>query len=445
MSRGAIEPLTATAVEKLKANGASNRRVMVGGEDCAGLHLRIEGGSRSWALRYKLGERRRDIGLGPYNAKARMTDAEAEEAYGLSLAEAREKARTYRRMIRKGIDPIEQQRAEAQAKLVAVVRTKTFKECAAEFLKSQEGEWANSNAKHVKQWTATLETYAYPIIGELPIDAVNTDDVLRVLKQDVPTKEGPKPLWDMKNETASRLRGRMERILGWATFHELRTGHNPARLKGHLDNDLTKRTKLRKVEHHAAMEYTDVGKFMVELRQRAGTAAQALQFAILTAARSGEVRGATWDEINLEAKTWNIPAERMKAGKAHEVPLSAPVVALLEAMPRMKGSPYVFPAPRGGTLSDMTLGAVLKRMDRKDGVTVHGFRSTFREWVADRTNYPREVAEHALAHQLPDAAERAYQRRTQFPKRIKLMDDWAAYCGTVEKPGGNVVAIKGAA
>lgn len=437
--------LSSLAIEKMKADGKTNRRVMVGPKDCAGLHIRIEGASKTWALRFKLGDRRRDMGLGPFNPKKNMKPEEAEEAPGLSLDEARERTRQIRKLLRKGIDPIEQQRAEAQERLVADKRTKTFNECAAEFLKSQEGEWANSNAKHVKQWTATLETYAYPLIGELPIDAVNTDDVLRVLKQDVPTKEGPKPLWDMKNETASRLRGRMERILGWATFHELRSGHNPARLKGHLDNDLTKRTKLRKVEHHAAMEYTDVGAFMVELRQRAGTAAQALRFAILTAARSGEVRGATWDEIDLEAKMWNIPAERMKAGKAHEVPLSDPVVKLLEAMPRMKGSPYVFPAPRGGAMSDMTLGAVLKRMDRKDGVTVHGFRSTFREWVADRTNYPREVAEHALAHQLPDAAERAYQRRTQLPKRIKLMDDWATYCGTVEKPGGNVVAIKGAA
>lgn len=445
MSRGAIEPLSATAVEKLKGDGKTNRRVMVGGEDCAGLHLRIEGASKSWALRYKLGERRRDIGLGPYNPKKNMTDAEAEEAPGMTLFEARNRARVIRRMIRKGIDPIEQQKAEAQANAVAVVRKKTFKECAAEFLKSQEGEWENSNAKHVKQWSATLETYAYPLIGELPIDAVNTDDVLRVLKQDVETKDGPKPMWDTKNETASRLRGRIERILGWATFHELRSGHNPARFKGHLDNDLTKRGKLRKVEHHAAMDYADVGAFMVELAKRSGTAARGLEFAILTAARSGEVRGATWDEIDLDKRLWTVPADRMKAGKEHVVPLSDAAVAILQAMPRMKGSNYVFPAPRGGTMSDMTLGAVLKRMGRKDGVTVHGFRSTFREWVADRTNYPREVAEHALAHQLPDKVEASYQRRTQLPKRAKLMADWATYCSTVEKPGGNVVAIKGAA
>lgn len=432
------------AVERLKADGAKNRRVMVGPSDCAGLHLRIEGGTKSWALRYKLGEKRRDVGLGPYNGKIGATDEEAAELPGLSLNEARIEARKLRRMVRDNVDPIEQRRLDAQRQRVEQVRSKTFKECAIEFLKSQEGEWENSNAKHVKQWSSTLETYAYPIIGDLPIDAVNTDDVLRVLRQDVDAKGGAKPLWDAKNETASRLRGRIERILGWAAFRQLRSAENPARFKGHLDNDLTKRSKLRKVEHHAAMDYADIGAFMVELRKRAGIAARGLEFAILTAARSGEVRGATWDEIDLDKRLWTIPADRMKAGKEHVVPLSDAVVALIEATPRLKGSPYVFPAPRGSAMSDMTLAAVLKRMG-KTGVTVHGFRSTFREWVADRTNYPREVAEHALAHQLPDKVEASYQRRTQLPKRLKLMADWATYCATAEKPAANVVAIKGAA
>ncbi len=440
-----LKALTPLAVDKLRSDGSKNRRVMVGPADCAGLHLRIEGGTKSWALRYKLGDKRRDVGLGPYNGKIGATDEEANQLPGLSLDEARIEARKLRRMVRDGIDPIEQRRVDAQRQRVELVRAKTFKECAIEYLKSQEGEWANSNAKHVKQWSATLEAYAYPFIGDLPIDAVNTDDVLRVLQQDVETKEGTKPLWDAKNETANRVRGRIERILGSAAVRQLRSAENPARLKGHLDNVLSKRGKVRKVEHHAAMDYADIGAFMVELRKRAGIAARGLEFAILTAARSGEVRGATWDEIDIEKRLWTIPADRMKAGKEHVVPLSDAAVALLEATPRLKGSNYVFPAPRGGAMSDMTLAAVLKRMDRKDGVTVHGFRSTFREWVADRTNYPREIAEHALAHQLPNKVEASYQRRTQLPHRVKLMAEWATYCATVEQRTANVVAIKGAA
>lgn len=445
MSRGAIEPLSATAVEKLKGDGKTNRRVMVGGEDCAGLHLRIEGASKSWALRYKLGERRRDIGLGPYNPKKNMTDAEAEEAPGMTLFEARNRARAIRRMIRKGIDPIEQQRAEAQAKLVAVVRKKTFKDCAIEFLKAQDAKWANSNAKHVKQWSATLETYAYPIIGELPIDAVNTDDVLRVLQQDVETKDGPKPLWDSKNETANRLRGRIERILGAAAIRQLRSVDNPARLKGHLDNVLPKRSDVRSVESHAALPYADVAAFMVELKKRSGTAARGLEFGILCASRSGEVRGATWDEINFDKRLWIIPKDRMKADKEHRVPLSDAALAVLQDMKELglRGD-LVFPAPRGGAMSDMTLGAVLKRMG-KTGVTVHGFRSTFRDWVAEETRFDGEIAEMALAHTIGNKVEAAYRRGDLLEKRRDLMNAWATYCSTVERPGGNVVAIKGAA
>ena len=357
-----LKALTPLAVDKLRSDGSKNRRVMVGPADCAGLHLRIEGGTKSWALRYKLGEKRRDVGLGPYNGKIGATDEQANQLPGMSLDEARIEARKLRRMVRDGVDPIEQRRMDAQRQRVELVRSKTFKECAIEFLKTQEGEWENSNAKHVKQWSSTLETYAYPIIGDLPIDAVNTDDVLRVLRQDVETKDGPKPLWDAKNETANRVRGRIERILGSAAVRQLRSADNPARLKGHLDNVLSKRGKVRKVEHHAAMDYADIGAFMVELRKRAGMAARGLEFAILTAARSGEVRGATWDEIDLGKRLWTIPADRMKAGKEHVVPLSDAAVALLEATPRMKGSNYVFPAPRGGAMSDMTLAAVLKRM-----------------------------------------------------------------------------------
>lgn len=436
--------LTARQVDSLKAEGDKNRRVMVGGDRCQGLHLRIEGGTKSWALRYKIGDRRRDVGLGPYSAKAGLTDQEAIAEPGLTLAEARDKARECRRLLHAGIDPIEQRRRDEAAKLVDQVTTKTFRECADGFMKSQRGKWANANAKHVKQWTATLEAYAYPIIGGLPVDEINTDLILKVLRQPVETKDGTKPLWEGRNETASRLRARVERILGWATFRELRSGENPARWKGHLDNDLPAKGELRTVKHHASMPYTEVGEFMTKLAKREGTAARALEFAILTAVRSGEVRGARWSEIDFEAKLWTIPAERMKASREHEVPLSDAAIALLKSLPRFDGVDYVFPAPRGGALSDMALSAVLKRMGRKDGVTVHGFRSTFREWTADRTNYPREVAEHALAHKLPDKVEGAYQRRTQLPKRVRMMADWAEFLSNVEQPGGNVVAIGGA-
>lgn len=437
--------LTATAVERLKADGTKNHRIMVGPSDCAGLHLRIEGGSKSWALRYKLGEKRRDVGLGPYSGKIGATEEEAAHLPGLSLDEARKKARKLRGMIAKGVDPIEQRQVDARAKAVAILRAKTFKECAVEFLKDQEGKWAKSNAKHVKQWSATLETYAYPIIGELPIDAVNTDDVLRVLKQDVETKDGMKPLWDAKNETANRVRGRIERILGAAAIRQLRSVDNPARLKGHLDNVLPKRSDVRTVEGHAAMPYADIAAFMVELKERKGVAALGLEFGILCASRSGEVRGARWDEINIEKRLWVIPKDRMKADKEHRVPLSDAALDVLERARKLGlGGDLVFPAPRGGAMSDMTLAAVLKRMGKGD-VTVHGFRSTFRDWVAEETNMDGEIAEMALAHTIANKVEAAYRRGDLLEKRIKLMDAWATYCGTVERPGGNVVAIKGAA
>lgn len=419
--------LSALAVSKLKAEG----RYAVGGAD--GLHLRIAGASRAWVLRLAVGTRvdakgntvvhRRDIGLGSYPE--------------VSLAEAREKARELRKQVRDGIDPIEERKAtKVRAKLEAA-KSKTFEECANAYIEANRAGWKNE--KHVQQWQNTLATYAFPKIGQLPVAAIDTGLVLGVLQQE--TDKDKAQLWHAKTETASRLRGRLESILDWAAFRGYREGENPARWKGHLEHELPARSKVQKVEHHAALPYAELGAFMVELRKREGLSARALEFAILTAARSGEVRGATWAEIDLPGRIWTVPAERMKAGKEHRVPLSDEVANLLEALPRIVGNPYVFPAPRGGQLSDMALTAVLRRMER-NGLTQHGFRSTFRDWAGETTAYPREVCEHALAHKLADGVEAAYQRGDLLAKRARLMADWARYCGTAQGNAENVVAMK---
>lgn len=420
--------LTAPAVERLKADGKSNHRVMVGGDRCEGLHLRLEGGTKVWALRLKIGERRRDIGLGRYNGKIGLTLEQSVREEGLSLAEARDKAREIRAKVRSGVDPIEEKRVQKQAAHIETAKSKTFKECAELCISDKSGEWKND--KHVKQWGATLETYAYPKLGKLPVSSVDRGLILDVLR----------PIWASKNETASRLRGRIETVLNWAKVNGYRDGENPAMWKGNLEHSLSKRQKLTR-GHHASLPYVELGSFMVDLRKRDGISPRALEFAILTVSRSGEVRNATWAEIDLDAQMWVIPAERMKAGKEHHVPLSNEAVALLKALPRVEGTEYVFPAPRGGAMSDMALTAVLKRMDR-DGLTQHGFRSTFREWAGERTSHSPEVIEHALAHRLADKAVAAYQRGSLLPKRVKLMADWAIYAGTVQQSAGNVVGIR---
>lgn len=419
--------LSALAVSKLKTEG----RYAVGGAD--GLHLRIAGASRAWVLRLAVGTRtdakgntvvhRRDIGLGSYPE--------------VSLAEAREKARELRKQVRDGIDPIEERKVTKVRAALEAAKSKTFEECANAYIEANRAGWKNE--KHVQQWQNTLATYAFPKIGQLPVAAIDTGLVLNVLQQE--TGEDKAQLWHAKTETASRLRGRLESILDWAAFRGYREGENPARWKGHLEHELPARSKVQKVEHHAALPYAELGAFMVELRKREGLSARALEFAILTAARSGEVRGATWAEIDLPGRIWTVPAERMKAGKEHRVPLSDEAVKLLEALPRIVGNPYVFPAPRGGQLSDMALTAVLRRMERS-GLTQHGFRSTFRDWAGETTAYPREVCEHALAHKLADGVEAAYQRGDLLAKRARLMADWARYCGTVQGNVENVVAMK---
>jgi integrase len=404
--------LSALAVSRLKEPG----RYAVGGVD--GLHLRIIGNSKAWLLRVKIGDRRCDIGLGPYPE--------------VSLGDAREAARVHRKKVREGVDPLQERQQARVAFRIERAKSKTFRDCAETYIEAHKAGW--KNAKHAKQWGATLETYAYPKFGSLPVASVDTALVQDVLR----------PIWATKTETASRLRGRIESVLDWAKVNGYRDGENPARWRGHLDKLLPARSKVQKVEHHAALPYAEVGTFVADLRKRDGTSSRALEFAILTAARSGEVRGATWNEFDLAGKVWTIPGERMKAGKEHRIPLSDAAVALIEAIPRVEGSDHVFPAPRGGALSDMALTAVLKRMERND-LTVHGFRSTFRDWAGETTGYPREVIEHALAHQLKDKAEAAYQRGDLLAKRAGLMADWAKFCTAVAKSGENVISIRGAA
>lgn len=375
--------------------------------DGGNLYLFVRGASRSWVFKYTAPDgKRRNMGLGGFPA--------------VSLAVARKEASKLREEVKNPLqrrDPIaEGQAKRLQARLDAAKRT-TFAEAAAAFIRAKSPEW--DNAKHVQQWGSTLATYAYPVMGDLPVAAIDTALVVKVLE----------PIWATKTETASRLRGRIESVLNWATTSGLRQGENPARWRGHLDNLLPKPSKVQTVEHHAALPFAEIGPFMAELRKREGLGARALELAILTAARSGEVRGATWGEFDLNLACWTIPAERMKADKEHRIPLSDAAMALLKALPAGESTALLFPSSKGTQLSDMTLGAVIKRMGFD--VTAHGFRSTFRDWGGETKNYPREVLEHALAHQLKDKSEAAYARGSLFEKRRALMQDWGKQCSQV--------------
>jgi len=373
-----------------------------------GLMLLVRpGGSRAWVLRYQRGGRRRDMGLGPYPE--------------VSLADAREKALDQRRLIKRdGKDPIAE-RGRAKVKI--------FKETAEALVESKRPGWRN--AKHAAQWSSTLKTYAYPKLGALDVQAVDTDLVLDVLR----------PIWTTKTETASRVRQRIEAVLDYATAIRARSGENPARWKGHLDHLLPRPSKVRTVKHHPALNWRQAPAFMAELAQRTGIDARALAFTILTAARSGETRGMRWGEIDLEEKVWTVPPVRIKAGKEHRVPLTPAAIALLGEA----GEPdaLVFPSPvkEGKPLSDATLAAVLERTDYDD-ITVHGFRSTFRDWAGETTPHAREVIETAMAHKLKDKAEAAYARGDLFAKRRRLMQDWADFLAT---PAAKVIELQEAA
>lgn len=386
--------LSALEVGRLRDSGMH----AVGG--VPGLYLQVVGPARSWILRAQVGQKRRDMGLGGFP--------------GVPLAMAKEKARQARSLIESGVDPILERDRAKSALLAAQTSAITFADAARMFMDARSDEWRN--AKHRQQWANTLDTYAAPVIGAMHVADVRKEHVLAVLE----------PIWKTKTPTASRVRGRIEQVLDWATARGYREGENPARWRGHLDKLLSKPSKIAKVEHHAALPIDAVGEFMGDLRKREGIGARALELLVLTAARSGEIRGATWSEVDLVGSTWIIPAERMKAEQEHRVPLSKRAVQLLQELPRLEGCDLVFPGSRGKALSDMTLTAILRRMEID--ATPHGFRSTFRDWVSERTSYPAEVAEMALAHTIANKVEAAYRRGDLFAKRAQMMDEWAEFC-----------------
>ena len=391
-----VDKLSALTVTRAKEPGYYG--------DGAGLYLQVSrSGTKSWIFRFTIAGKQREMGLGPLHT--------------ISLAQAREKARDCRALLLEGKDPLEARNAAKLGEALDRARAMTFEQCAAAYIAAHRGGW--KSVKHAAQWESTLATYAAPVIGSMPVAAVDTALVVKVLE----------PIWTEKTETATRLRGRIESILDWATVSKFRVGENPARWRGHLDNLLANPTKVSRVAHHAALPWANVTGFMAELRKREGIAARAVEFGILTAARSGEVRGATWAEIDLDAALWTVPAERMKGGREHRVPLSRRAIALLEVAPRT--GDYIFPGSRAQSpLSDMSLTAVLRRMGRPE-ITMHGFRSTFRDWCSESVGntFPREVCEHALAHSLPDKVEAAYRRGDLIEKRKVLMQVWADYCG----------------
>ena len=409
MARG-VEKLKALSVARLsKKPGLYN--------DGAGLCLRVTPPSAcSWVLRYMLDGKAREMGLGRYP--------------DISLAEARLIAAEARKLKATGIDPITNREALRTKGRLEAARSVTFRYCAESYITAQKPSW--KNAKHADQWAATLETYAMPLMADLPVQSIDIGMVHKVLE----------PIWSSKTETASRVRGRIESILDWATVREFRTGDNPARWKGHLESLFPARSKVQKVKHHPALPYAQMGTFMASLKAQEGYGALAMQFTILTAARTREVTEAKWKEFDLDAGVWTIPDTRMKAGREHRVPLPKAAVAILRVREKSGDkSVFVFPGSKhGNAISNMAMLQTLRRMGRGD-LTVHGFRSTFRDWAAEQTAFAREVSEAALAHTIGDKVEAAYRRGDLFEKRRKLMDAWATYCGTA-KADGKVIPIR---
>jgi integrase len=365
--------------------------------------------TKSWLFRFMRNGKDRKMGLGPFETT--------------SLAKARELAQKKRDLLRQGIDPIAQAEAERAANKVEAAKQMTFKQCAEAYIKAHESGW--KNAKHAAQWHAAFEetrrgSRVYPaataLLNDLPVAAIDTALVVRALEK----------IWYTTPESASRIRGRIENVLAWATVRGLRSGDNPARWEGHLKTLLPAKGAIARVEHHAAIPYREMPAFTAELRARSGISARALEFCLLTSTRTGEVIGAKWSEIDLGTKVWTVPAERMKAGREHLVPLSERAVAILAEQPQ--SGEFVFEGRKAGApLSNMAMLELMRDM-RGKGATVHGFRSTFRDWAGNETNFPRELAEHALAHVIGDQAEQAYRREAAVERRRKLMAAWAAYC-----------------
>jgi integrase len=406
-----VGKLTALKADKAKATGYYG--------DGGGLFLQVSRfGTKSWVFRFKANGRAREMGLGSL------------DTWG--LAEARERARECRKLRDMGKDPIEERNAVRQQAKLDEAKALTFAECGKGYIDAHQAAWRSP--KSLAAWQGTLETYVYPVFGPLPVQAIDTGLVMKVLE----------PIWTRTPETAGRVRGRIEAILDWAAARNFRRGENPARWRGHLDKLLPKKTKVRRIEHHAALPYAEVPAFMAELRGQEGIAAQALEFAILTATRTGETIGAKWNEIDLTERLWTIPAERMKGEREHRVWLSDAAIAVIETMAAIPHSEFVFPGGRTGRpISNMAMLMTLRRMGRGD-LTVHGFRSSFRDWAAERTGFPAEVAEMALAHAVADKVEAAYRRGDLFQKRRQLSDAWARFCTTVPMPGGKVVSFAAA-
>ena len=417
MPRTGKEWLSPLAVQRQKAAGLY--------ADGNGLYLRVtESGAKYWPFRYSLGGKRREMFLGKFP--------------DMSLANARDEAGECRKQVKRGTDPIDARKAVAEntkaQKAIVDARAVTFKDCAEGYMEAHRDSWRN--AKHKQQWENTLAHYAYPVFGDLPTEDIGLPLVLKVLQ----------PLWKPRTETAKRLRGRIEAVLDWAHARDYRSGENPARWKGKLQTLLAAPSKIATVKHHPALPYADIHPFMEAAKQQEGTAALALQFLILTASRTNEAIGMRWAEIDEAKGEWRVPADRMKGHREHRVPLSHDALAVLErakALRKGKGT-VVFPSPRGDApLSNMALAVLLRRMGRAD-ITVHGFRSTFRDWCAEVTAYPREIAEACLAHISGDKVESAYLRSDFFDKRRQLMDAWARYCATPSiKTEGTVVKLRG--
>ncbi|MEP2784721.1 MAG: tyrosine-type recombinase/integrase [Pseudoruegeria sp.] len=415
MPRRTLKELTAFQVDKLDKPGYHR----VGG--VSGLCLQVKAtGSRSWVLRMTFGGKRRDLGLGSYPS--------------VTLSMARERARMSLDRAWAGYDPVEERRAlrEQSKPVIENESSKSFKQCVLEFCQDKIMHHKNAHRAR-QQFENSLEAYAFPTLGEMPVDQIELDHILHVLR----------PIWKEKPDTASRVRSRVERVLNWATVSGHRTGENPARWRGHLDQILAPPNKLHKQGHHPALPVKDIPAFMQSLKKRrVSNSALALEFLILTASRSGEVRNAEWDEIDFEQKVWNVPAGRTKTGKNHRVPLSEQALKVLSATPRIAGSNRIWSGTSGKPMSDMTIAAIVKKMNAaeeaaggdgwKDAqsnrvATPHGFRSTFRDWAAEETEWPREMAEIALAHNMGSAVERAYRRTDMLERRRVMMQDWADY------------------
>lgn len=396
--------LSALSVSRLKESGFH----AVGG--VSGLYLKIDGNSKSWVLRAVIAGKRRKMGLGGYPS--------------VTLAQAKEKAREARVKIEQGIDPIDERLKAVRQLEVERSKQVTFAQAAQLFIAAKEIEW--KNAKHRWQWSSTLETFAFPVIGNLPVADIQQAHILKILE----------PIWRTKTETATRLRGRIEKVLDWSIARGLREQSNPALWRGYLDKILPQPKKIQKQAHMAAVPYKEAAKAYSLISHVNGVSAKALMFQILTAVRPGEVRGATWDEIDFQEGAWNIPAERMKMKVQHRVPLSKQAINLLLSLPRVEGTDLIFPSPRLKVLSDMAMTKVMRGLglESSDGrrAVAHGFRSTFRDWAAECTDHTNEVAEMALAHAIKNEVEAAYRRGDLFRKRAQLMQDWADYCVPID-------------